>query len=55
MLGQFPDQPTLMEMTQTALNALQQGPNGFFLMVEGASIDKMEHPLDWAASGVRHD
>ncbi len=26
---------------------LQQNPNGFFLMVEGASIDKMEHPLDW--------
>jgi alkaline phosphatase len=47
VLGQFPDQPTLMEMTETALNALQQSPNGFFLMVEGASIDKMEHPLDW--------
>ncbi|HEY3061112.1 MAG TPA: alkaline phosphatase [Chloroflexota bacterium] len=47
VLGRFPDQPTLMDMTQAALNVLQQSPNGFFLMVEGASIDKMEHPLDW--------
>lgn len=47
ILGNFPDQPTLMDMTRAALDALQQNPNGFFLMVEGASIDKQEHPLDW--------
>jgi len=44
---QFDDQPTLMEMTTAALKVLEKNPNGFFLMVEGASIDKAEHPLDW--------
>lgn len=47
VLGQFNDQPTLIEMTQDALAVLEKNPRGFFLMVEGASIDKMEHPLDW--------
>lgn len=42
----FPDQPTLVEMTKAALAALEQRKEGFFLVVEGASIDKMEHPLD---------
>lgn len=46
-LRTFTDQPTLWEMTETALKSLEQNPNGFFLMVEGASIDKQEHPLDW--------
>jgi len=46
VLGAFPDQPTLVEMTEAALSVLERKPNGFFLMVEGASIDKMEHPLD---------
>ncbi len=44
---QFDDQPTLWEMTSAALDVLSKDPKGFFLMVEGASIDKMEHPLDW--------
>jgi len=44
---QFSDQPTLMEMTTAALKVLESKPNGFFLMVEGASIDKAQHPLDW--------
>lgn len=44
---QFNDQPTLPEMTRAALSILDKKPNGFFLMVEGASIDKAEHPLDW--------
>lgn len=35
-----------MEMTDAALKVLQRNDKGFFLMVEGASIDKMEHPLD---------
>lgn len=43
----FPDQPGLVEMTQTALDQLSKNPDGFFLMVEGASIDKMSHPMDW--------
>ncbi len=47
VLKQFTDQPTLMEMTAKALAVLEQNPNGFFLMVEGASIDKQLHPLDW--------
>lgn len=43
----FPNQPGLGEMTKTALERLSKNPEGFFLMVEGASIDKMSHPLDW--------
>ena len=46
VLGPWTDQPNLMEMTDAALRVLEQDKNGFFLMVEGASIDKMEHPLD---------
>lgn len=46
VLGQWTDQPNLMEMTAAALKVLGTNTNGFFLMVEGASIDKMEHPLD---------
>lgn len=42
----FPDQPTLVEMTEAALAVLEQRKQGFLLVVEGASIDKMEHPLD---------
>lgn len=43
----FPDQPGLVEMTQAALDQLSKNEEGFFLMVEGASIDKMSHPMDW--------
>lgn len=46
VLGKWDDQPTLMEMTEAALDVLEDSEDGFFLMVEGASIDKMEHPLD---------
>jgi alkaline phosphatase len=46
VLGEFTDQPTLVEMTEAALDVLQNRNEGFFLMVEAASIDKMEHPLD---------
>jgi alkaline phosphatase len=46
VLGQWTDQPNLMEMTSAALRVLERNRDGFFLMVEGASIDKMEHPLD---------
>ncbi|MCL1993281.1 MAG: alkaline phosphatase [Spirochaetes bacterium] len=40
----MPDQPSLAEMTETAISLLSQNENGFFLMVEGSKID-------WAAHG----
>jgi alkaline phosphatase len=41
------DQPMLEDMTRLALRALSEhSPKGFYLMVEGASIDKMSHQLD---------
>jgi len=45
--AKFPDQPGLVDMTRVALDNLSKNPEGFFLMVEAASIDKMSHPLDW--------
>ncbi len=47
VLGNYPDQPGLVEMEQKAINALEKNKNGFFLMVEGASIDKQLHAMDW--------
>jgi len=47
VLGSFTDQPTLWEMTEVAIDILSQNEEGFFLMVEGGSIDKQLHPLDW--------
>ncbi len=35
--------PSLAEMTQVALNSLDQNPQGFFLMVEGSEIDWAGH------------
>lgn len=35
--------PTLAQMTEKAIALLNQHPNGFFLQVEGASIDKQDH------------
>jgi alkaline phosphatase len=46
VLGDFPDQPGLVEMTKAAIQVLEAKDEPFFLMVEGASIDKSEHPLD---------
>ena len=46
-VSKFPNQPGLVQMTQVALNKLAKNPEGFFLMVEGSSIDKMSHPMDW--------
>ena len=37
------DHPTLAQMTTKAIELLQKNPNGFFLQVEGASIDKQDH------------
>ncbi|CAM3298613.1 alkaline phosphatase [Paracoccus aminovorans] len=46
-VDKFPDQPGLVDMTNAALAQLSKNPEGFFLMVEGASVDKMSHPMDW--------
>ena len=55
----FPDQPLLEEMTQKALNVLDlNSPNGFVLMVEGASIDKQAHQMDsarWVVDTIEFD
>lgn len=37
------DIPTLAVMTEKAIDLLKTQPNGFFLQVEGASIDKQDH------------
>lgn len=44
------DQPSLAQMTQTALDTLSQNDNGFFMMVEGSQIDWAGHANDagWA-------
>lgn len=50
-LGPYTDQPGLVNMTEKALDVLSNSKNGkdngFFLLVEGASIDKQLHPIDW--------
>ena len=46
-VSQYPNQPDLTEMTRSAIDVLSRNPNGFFLMVEAALIDKFNHPLDW--------
>lgn len=43
------DEPSLVEMTQKAIEILRQGEQGFFLMVEGGKIDKACHNNDAAA------
>ena len=47
VLKEFPDQPGLVEMTKKAISVLEKNPNGFYLMSEGASIDKQLHTMDW--------
>lgn len=47
VLGNFKDQPGLVEMTDRAIKALSKNDKGFFLMVEGACVDKQLHVLDW--------
>ena len=41
--GRPDSQPSLKEMTHKAITLLDHNPNGFFLQVEGASIDKQDH------------
>ena len=47
VLKGFTDQPNLMNMTEKSLDILSKNPNGFFAMIEGASIDKHLHVMDW--------
>ncbi len=43
----FPDQPMLYDMAGKAIKVLDaNSPNGFVLMIEGASIDKQAHDMD---------
>ncbi len=54
----FPDQPMLDEMAQSALQVLQQDPDGFVLMIEAASIDKQAHNMDterWILDTIEFD
>ena len=46
-VDKFPNQPGLKDMAKVALDELSKNPEGFFLMIEGASVDKMSHPMDW--------
>ena len=46
-VSQYPNQPDLTHMTKSAIDVLSRNPNGFFLLVEAALIDKFNHPLDW--------
>lgn len=47
VLKGFTDQPGLVEMTEKAIDTLSKNDNGFFMMVEGACVDKQLHVLDW--------
>lgn len=42
-ITRFNIEPTITEMTQRALEIVGQNPQGFFLMVEGAKIDRASH------------
>lgn len=44
--GYSADQPTLEEMTEYAIDYLDDAPDGFFLVVEGARIDHASHSSD---------
>ncbi|MEK5209698.1 alkaline phosphatase [Psychrobacillus sp. FSL H8-0510] len=48
------NQPSLAEMTLTAINVLNKNKNGFFLMVEGSQIDLAGHYHDaaWAMQDI---
>lgn len=39
----FPNEPSLAEMTEMAIEILTLNPEGFFLLVEGSKIDKAAH------------
>ncbi|MGB3341362.1 MAG: alkaline phosphatase [bacterium] len=41
-----PDEPSIAEMTEKAIEILGKNPNGFFLMVEGSQVDWSSHGND---------
>lgn len=41
-----PSQPSLAEMTKSAINILSKNDNGFFIMIEGSKIDWAAHAND---------
>jgi alkaline phosphatase len=43
---QKPDEPSLTEMTQKAIEILSKNPKGFFLFVEGSKVDWGSHAND---------
>ncbi|MGP4075983.1 alkaline phosphatase [Halobacillus sp. K22] len=49
------DQPSLSDMTSSAIDALSQDEDGFFLMVEGSQIDWAGHAHDaaWAMNDTQ--
>jgi alkaline phosphatase len=55
----FPNQPLLDEMAAKAIKVLEaRSPKGFFLMIEGASIDKQAHLMDsdrWIEEVIEFD
>jgi len=42
-ITRLPTEPSLLEMTQRALEVVSSNPQGFFLMIEGARIDRAAH------------
>ena len=46
--GRDADQPTLLEMTLSAIETLSRDPDGYFLMVEAGRIDHASHLNDLA-------
>ena len=42
------EEPSLSQMTKSALHYLKDSPKGFFLMIEGGKIDHSAHELDLA-------
>ena len=54
----LPDQPMLDEMAAKAIALLDKKKDGFFLMIEGASIDKQAHEMDsdrWMLDMIEFD
>jgi alkaline phosphatase len=48
-VNEAPQIPSLAEMTETAIDLLEEDQDGFFLMVEGGRIDHAAHQNDAAA------
>ena len=57
-IPEMKEEPSLSQMTKSALHYLKDAPQGFFLMVEGGKIDHAAHELDLAAmayEGLKFD